>query len=250
MSSFSFKTGPPCSSNVVTDVRFLPDPKALEQDYPYITGRHPVVEDFLRGHHEFQPFFDELCASTSRVMRDLTRRGCQRITLAFGCTAGKHRSVFVAEALAEWLRANHGGVNVKVQHQDMPCEEDEVMSGSSTSSSAEYEAASNDVDSEMVEQGEHEPANSSGQQDGWHAGPLIQCTYVVEEKKFEFSEGSKRVPCSSMMNGILANGLDNFNKIRRQRRAKSGGGEDDYVSHGSHKVRRMGFDVIKQPHSL
>lgn len=256
VSSFSFKTGPPCSSNVITDVRCLPDPKVLEEAYPYITGQHPEVKTFLRGHSGFQPFFDELCATTSRVMRDMARCGYERINLAFGCTAGKHRSVFVAEALAEWLRNTHGGVTVRVEHRDMCCDEDMTGSSASSASTESYDSGTADID--MTFMGESSPTGSVGCDEAaeqpeitygkWHDGPVVQLSYHPDQNRFEISEHSKWKPCSTAVHNVLGNGIANLKSLRN-RRAHSAAEPQSTPSGGGHNtIRRMG--LVMQPHSL
>mmetsp|Transcript_13531 Transcript_13531/g.33132 ORF Transcript_13531/g.33132 Transcript_13531/m.33132 type:complete len:191 (+) Transcript_13531:823-1395(+) len=190
------------------------------------------------------------------MLRDLKTRGCDRVNLAFGCTAGKHRSVFVAEALAEWLRATHRGVNVRVQHQDMPAEVPngaEDRSGSSTVSSASTESCESAHSADAFPesdamQAEYEPAHAPPPESKWHAGPVLKCTYHPDQNRFEISEHSKCKPCAVV--NVLSNGLSNLKSLRL-RRAKSGARDEDYLaSSGACKVRRMGFDLRAQPHSV
>lgn len=256
VSSFSFKTGPPCSCNVVTDVRFLPDPKALEEHYPYITGRHHLVENFLRSHHDFEPFFESLCASTQRVMGDLARRGCDRINLAFGCTAGKHRSVFVAEALADWLRKNHEDVNVRVQHKDMPLDDDCM----DVFGSQDDLYNSTTVDADSLGSMLADLHSGGGQQETAHTPmennihmitpemPMLHCTYFPDQNRFEISERSNSLPCAGMVNNMLGNGLSNLKSLRLRRATSSG--REDLFSSSANKARKMAMDFTDQVHSI
>lgn len=126
VSSFSFKMGPPCAATLVVDVRFLPDPRSLEDVYPHITGRHPAVEDFITCGDEFGPFFQELTRNVtgmvqSGMAQSTSPRSPNRVHIAVGCTAGRHRSVFVAEKLSSWLLCNAdvASTNVRVCHRDL-----------------------------------------------------------------------------------------------------------------------------------
>jgi hypothetical protein len=123
ISSFSFKTGPPCAANLVVDVRFLPDPRGLEDHYSSINGQHPAVGEFIRASSEFEPFFEELTKSTMRLVDGCSTNDCPRILIAVGCTAGRHRSVFVAESLAAHVRGTTDIMthNVRVFHRDSTC---------------------------------------------------------------------------------------------------------------------------------
>ncbi len=254
MSSFSFKTGPPCFSNVVTDVRFLPDPKSLEEHHPYITGRHRVVADFLRSHCEFEPFFRELCARTSELMNDLARKGCRRINLAFGCTAGKHRSVFVAEALAQWLRANHQDFTVSVKHRDIPCDllrEDERFDGTNNETEDHNAAGHLFFEPSTSPHAASDEFSWNPPPSGTMAGPMLQCTYYPDQNRIEFSERNRNSPCTSVVHDVLGNGLANLKSLR-ERRALSTGRAGEELS-GAHKIRKMisSSDLsMKQPNSV
>ncbi len=231
---------------MVTDVRFLPDPKNLEEHYPYVTGRHRVVGEFLRNHCEFEPFFRELCGSVSNLMNDLIRNGCRQINLAFGCTAGKHRSVFVAEALAQWLRANHKDITVSVQHRDIPCDllgEGELLDGARTDSDEQDGAGHLQLESSM----------SAGQTlyNQPATGPMLQCTYDRDRQRIEFSERNRNMACTTLVHNVLGNGLVNLKSLRERRALSTGRGGEEYSS--AHKFRKMlgANDLpLKQPNTV
>lgn len=243
ISSFSFKTGPPCAANLVIDVRFLPDPRWLEQDYPSVTGLDSAVAVFIQKDATFEPFFKELKANAKRVVDDLGSKGCQKVLLAVGCTAGRHRSVFVAQALGTWLKDNHqdGADLVKVYHRDMsggavcptdirPCSEiaDQSSSRSSTVNGNDDDGMDFKMDfddDELSPVPSDTPTRISSPTTGLPTGPLsgpaMQCTYCPETNQLEFRPRSSSLPCQGVLGSLLGNGLSNLKDLR-QRRAKPG----------------------------
>lgn len=118
VSSFAFKTGAP-EANLVIDVRFLPDPRLLMEENPLLDGTHDAVEDFIRTRSCFDQFFEVLKSQIASLFSDLRNRGMNRVEFAFGCTGGQHRSVFVAERLADWLRSHLCTERVCVHHREL-----------------------------------------------------------------------------------------------------------------------------------
>jgi len=115
--SFGFKYGLPADADVVADMRFLPNPYWLPALAP-LDGRAPEVRDYVLGQPGAQAYLDAF-ASAMRIALDGYRREHKRnATIAIGCTGGKHRSVAIAEALAERL-AGAPGVAVSVRHRDL-----------------------------------------------------------------------------------------------------------------------------------
>lgn len=116
VTSFSFRSGLPRDADLVFDVRFLANPYYEPQLKP-LTGRDEKVSRFMRGDQAFAPFFESL----TRLLRPLLPRyvaeGKSYLTIAIGCTGGRHRSVFAAEELAAWLRSE--GQRVQVLHRDL-----------------------------------------------------------------------------------------------------------------------------------
>ncbi|MCD0453676.1 RNase adapter RapZ [Actinocorallia sp. API 0066] len=114
--SFGYKYGLPVDADLVVDCRFLPNPHWVPELRPQ-SGKDPGVRDFVlrqRGAKEFLDAYTE-------VLRLLTagyeREGKHYVTLAVGCTGGKHRSVAMAEQLGQRLRDE--GVDVQVAHRDL-----------------------------------------------------------------------------------------------------------------------------------
>jgi UPF0042 nucleotide-binding protein len=116
VTSFSYRLGLPREADLVFDVRFLDNPHYDEALRP-LTGRDPAVAAFLeadRGYAAFQASLGELLAI---LLPRFEREGKSYLTIAVGCTGGRHRSVFVAERLGESLRA--GGREAFVRHRDL-----------------------------------------------------------------------------------------------------------------------------------
>ncbi|CAL9582418.1 Nucleotide-binding protein [Nocardiopsis dassonvillei] len=114
--SFGFKHGLPVDADLVLDCRFLPNPHWIPELRP-MNGRDEPVRDYVLS----QDGAKEMLEAYSEVLK-LTIEGYQRegkhyMTLAVGCTGGKHRSVAMAEQFAERLRAQ--GVEVHVVHRDV-----------------------------------------------------------------------------------------------------------------------------------
>ena len=114
--SFGFKYGIPVDADMVADARFLPNPFWDEELRP-LTGQDPrVAADVLGrpGASDFVDTYDQLV----RIVSDgYLREGKRYVTVAVGCTGGKHRSVAIAEALGARLRAD--GLPTTVLHRDL-----------------------------------------------------------------------------------------------------------------------------------
>ncbi|MCY3910273.1 MAG: RNase adaptor protein RapZ, partial [bacterium] len=95
--SFGFKNGIPLDADLVLDCRFLPNPYWVEELRP-LTGQHEAVKDFLLNG---QPMAETFLQKTEDLLKLLVpayvTEGKSYLTIAFGCTGGRHRSVFVAE---------------------------------------------------------------------------------------------------------------------------------------------------------
>jgi UPF0042 nucleotide-binding protein len=114
--SFGFKHGPPNGSDLVFDVRFLPNPHFVE-GLRERSGLEEPVTDYL----EAQPGFEELVARLTDLLVFLLPRyrneNRSYVTIGVGCTGGRHRSVAVTEALSARLRS--AGWNVDIRHRDL-----------------------------------------------------------------------------------------------------------------------------------
>ena len=131
--SFGFKHGPHASADLVFDVRFLPNPNydreighldGFEQPVIDYVMREPVTQEFLARWQDFLGF----------VVPQFGTEGKAYLTIAVGCTGGRHRSVALSNWLGEWLR--NSGFRVQVSHRDL-------VRGPQTSASSSMQSAPN-----------------------------------------------------------------------------------------------------------
>jgi UPF0042 nucleotide-binding protein len=113
--SFSYRRGLPREADLVFDVRFLKNPH-YEPALKPLTGRNPAVAAFVAGDEGYRPFLDSLKGLIGPLLPRFDAEGKSYLTIAIGCTGGRHRSVAVAEELAEWLRGT--GRSVTLSHRD------------------------------------------------------------------------------------------------------------------------------------
>lgn len=113
--SFGFKHGVPKDADFVADVRFLDNPHWIEELRPQ-TGLDAPVRDHVLGSEGAAPFVDAYAAMLGEVIPRYRPRDRQNLTVAIGCTGGRHRSVAIAEELAARLRGQ--GVDVQTVHRD------------------------------------------------------------------------------------------------------------------------------------
>ena len=114
--SFSYRQGLPREADLVLDVRFLHNPH-YEPGLRERTGRDAEVVRFIEADPGLARFFDGLTGLLQPLLPRFEQEGKSYLTLAVGCTGGRHRSVMVAERLAAWLRAQ--GHPVELRHRDL-----------------------------------------------------------------------------------------------------------------------------------
>lgn len=113
--SFSYKRGVPRGVDMVFDCRFLSNPywnKALRA----LDGRDSEVGDHIRADARFAPFFERVLDLTRLLLPAYEEEGKSHLSIAFGCTGGQHRSVFLAETLAKALADD--GQQVSIRHRE------------------------------------------------------------------------------------------------------------------------------------
>jgi UPF0042 nucleotide-binding protein len=114
--SFGFKYGLPVDADLVVDVRFLPNPFWIA-DLRELTGEDPQVRDYVLAQEGAGEFIEQYGRLLSVIGAGYQREGKHYMTLAVGCTGGKHRSVVMARELAELLLRS--GVRASVVHRDL-----------------------------------------------------------------------------------------------------------------------------------
>ncbi|MBQ6858171.1 MAG: RNase adapter RapZ [Clostridia bacterium] len=118
--SFGYKRGIPRESDLVFDVRFLPNPFYIKEIRAY-TGLEAPVRDYVLGQEETGTFLARLYALVDYLIPLYRKEGKRRLMIAIGCTGGAHRSVAISEALGAHLRAI--GQSASVFHRDIALEE-------------------------------------------------------------------------------------------------------------------------------
>jgi RNase adapter protein RapZ len=116
VASFGFKYGLPLDADIVLDVRFLPNPHWVPELRPR-TGTDELVRDFVISQEGTKAFMERVEALLEVALPGYVREGKHYLTVAIGCTGGRHRSVVLAEELAGWL--GDRGFRVNVTHRDM-----------------------------------------------------------------------------------------------------------------------------------
>jgi RNase adapter protein RapZ len=114
--SFGYKYGLPLDADLVVDVRFLPNPHWIPE-LRDLTGRDPEVRDYVLSQEGAREFLDRYTGILEIVGAGYSRESKRYLTLAVGCTGGKHRSVAMAEQLAQ--RLTDLGVHSSVVHRDL-----------------------------------------------------------------------------------------------------------------------------------
>ena len=114
--SFGFKHGLPEDADLVFDVRFLPNPHFVDS-LRRLTGRDRAVVRFMQKHDETGEFIKRLTSFLQFSLPQYVKEGKAYLTVAIGCTGGRHRSVMIAEALKRSL-AKVPGVRLRVKHRD------------------------------------------------------------------------------------------------------------------------------------
>ncbi len=123
ITSFSFKNGLPLDEKghgggFVFDCRALPNPGRCEQ-YARLTGRDKAVMEFLQKEPEMAKFLENVFAITEMSVENYLSRNFTSLMVNFGCTGGRHRSVYCAEALAGRIKRKYG-VRVELSHREFP----------------------------------------------------------------------------------------------------------------------------------
>ena len=114
--SFGFKYGIPVDSDLVFDVRFMPNPFYIAELKP-LTGNDKPVSDYVMSSEVAQQFLLKLQDMITFLIPNYIAEGKNQLVISIGCTGGKHRSVTIANAITEYLKGFDYGV--KVEHRDI-----------------------------------------------------------------------------------------------------------------------------------
>jgi RNase adapter protein RapZ len=114
--SFGYKLGLPRDADLVLDVRFLPNPHWIDRLRP-LPGTDPQVRSYVMSQRAYGEFMRKLRGLLDAVVPGYVSEGKSYLTIAVGCTGGRHRSIVVADELAEYFKKR--GHNVSVEHRDL-----------------------------------------------------------------------------------------------------------------------------------
>jgi UPF0042 nucleotide-binding protein len=116
VTSFGFRNGVPTDSDLVFDVRFLPNPNYIPR-FKHLTGTNPGVARYIRSFPQTVEFIQRISELLIYLLPHYIREGKSYLTIAFGCTGGQHRSVMMADAMRKNLA--EAGYNAKATHRDI-----------------------------------------------------------------------------------------------------------------------------------
>jgi UPF0042 nucleotide-binding protein len=116
LQSFGFRYGIPAASDMVMDVRFLPNPHFVPELQP-LSGLDAAVSDFVLSQEGSQEFLRHFKGFLAFLLPQYQAEGKSYLTISIGCTGGRHRSVAIVEELKAWLAADN--VTLQVSHRDI-----------------------------------------------------------------------------------------------------------------------------------
>ncbi len=116
VTSFGFRNGVPPDSDLVFDVRFLPNPNYIPE-FKKLTGRNPAVARYIRSFPQTTEFINRISELLIFLLPHYIREGKSYLTISFGCTGGQHRSVMIAREI--YKRLKQAGFTVKQSHRDV-----------------------------------------------------------------------------------------------------------------------------------
>jgi RNase adapter protein RapZ len=116
VNSFGYRHGVPADSDLVFDVRFLPNPNYIPA-FKHLTGKHPSVARYIRSFPQTTEFITRITELLIYLLPHYIAEGKSYLTISFGCTGGHHRSVMIAAEIRKRLAA--AGYRVKETHRDV-----------------------------------------------------------------------------------------------------------------------------------
>jgi UPF0042 nucleotide-binding protein len=116
VTSFGYRNGVPPDSDLVFDVRFLPNPNYIPR-FKNLTGKNPGVAKYIRSFPQTTEFMNRISELLIYLIPHYIREGKSYLTISFGCTGGQHRSVMMADEIRHIL--SDAGFKAKVTHRDI-----------------------------------------------------------------------------------------------------------------------------------
>lgn len=116
LSSFGYRHGVPPDSDLVFDVRFLPNPNYIPA-FKHLSGKHPSVARYIRSFPQTTEFIARISDLLIYLLPHYIAEGKAYLTISFGCTGGHHRSVMIAHEISQRLAA--AGYRIKETHRDI-----------------------------------------------------------------------------------------------------------------------------------
>jgi len=116
VTSFGFRNGVPPDSDLVFDVRFLPNPNYIPR-FKNLTGKNPDVARYIRSFPQTAEFMSRISDLLIYLLPHYIREGKSYLTISFGCTGGQHRSVMMADEIRRTL--SEAGFKARVNHRDI-----------------------------------------------------------------------------------------------------------------------------------
>jgi RNase adapter protein RapZ len=117
LTTFGFKNGPPRDADLTLDVRFLPNPHYVDELRP-LTGRDPDVIEYVESGTQAGEFYGRLMPLLEFLLPAYVAEGKQHLTIAIGCTGGRHRSIVVADRIAREV-SDRDDVRLRITHRDL-----------------------------------------------------------------------------------------------------------------------------------
>jgi UPF0042 nucleotide-binding protein len=114
--SFGYKYGVPNDADIIFDVRFIANPNYIH-GLKYKTGKDKLVKAYIEKQKGFSAFFNLFSRLIIQTLPGYIKEGKSHLTIAAGCTGGRHRSVYIAEALAAFLKRKK--YTVQINHRDI-----------------------------------------------------------------------------------------------------------------------------------
>jgi UPF0042 nucleotide-binding protein len=118
--TFGFKNGPPREADLILDVRFLPNPHYEDELRP-LTGLDPKVVEYVEAGTQAGEFYGRLMPLLDFLIPAYVKEGKTHLTIAIGCTGGRHRSITVADRISRRLQS-HSDVVVRIKNRDVELE--------------------------------------------------------------------------------------------------------------------------------